>query len=320
MPKSTVIAGIGGYLPRKIVTNEALAQRVDTSDAWIKERTGIAQRHIAADGETTADLAKEATLIALKDACIAAAEIDLIIVATTTPDNTFPSTASKLQALIGATSAAAFDIQAVCTGFVYALCTADMYIKQGMAKTVLVVGAETLSRIVDWNDRNTCILFGDGAGAVILRAEEGSERGILGSALYSDGTLRDILYVDGGPGSTATTGVIKMEGKEVFKHAISKVSDASLNLLQKHKISPASVKWVVPHQANIRIMEGICKRLELPLERLISCVAQHANTSAASIPLALYTAKQQGKFTKGDTMLLQGIGGGLTWGITLLKW
>lgn len=314
----SIILGCGGYLPEKILTNDDLSSMVETDDAWIKERTGIAQRHIVADGQSTSDLAFEASKKALANAGVSAGEVDLIVVATTTPDNVFPSTASKLQAMLGA-GGAAFDVQAVCSGFIYALATADNFIRTGQAKTVLVVGAEAMSRIVDWTDRATCILFGDGAGALVLRAGEGDERGVLSTHLHSDGNTRDLLYVDGGPGQ-GTLGSIHMEGREVFKHAVSKLAACTIEALEHNGLSADDVDWVVPHQANARILQGTIKKLGVSEDKLISTVAEHANTSAASIPLALATAAEDGRIQPGQLIAMQAIGGGLAWGSALVRW
>ena len=320
MSLKSVVIGCGSYLPKKVVTNSDLEKTLDTSNEWIIERTGIKQRHIVGDNESTSDMAAAAAQEAIKNSGIKAEEIDLIIVATTTPDNIFPSTAARVQSIINAKNAAAFDIQAVCSGFVFALSTVDKYIKSGEYKNVLVIGAESITRIVDWQDRNTCILFGDGAGAILLKAQENSDRGILATNIFSDGTLRDILYVDGGPGSVKNSGTIKMQGKEVFKHAVSKLSECTELALAKTGIKSENVDWVIPHQANIRIMEGVIKRLGIPPEKLISTVAHHANTSAASIPLAICSAVQAGKLKKNDVIAIQAIGGGLTWGACIVKW
>jgi 3-oxoacyl-[acyl-carrier-protein] synthase-3 len=319
MGLKSVVIGCGSYLPEKIVTNQALEKQIDTDDKWIRTRTGIEERHIVADNQTTSDLAKEAAIIALEKAKLPADKLDLIIVATTTPDNIFPSTAANVQSLIGAKNAAAFDIQAVCAGFIYALSTADMYIKSGDYKNILVIGAEAITRIVDWKDRNTCILFGDGAGALVLQAQE-SDSGIIATNIFSDGTLKDILYVDGGPGSQTQSGKIRMQGKDVFKHAISKLADCTIKALEKAKIKKDELDWVIPHQANIRIMEGVTKKLGISNDKLIKTVSQHANTSAASIPLAICSAEKEGKLKKGNLIAIQAIGGGLTWGACIIKW
>lgn len=317
----SIISGHGSYLPSKVVTNQDLEASVETSDAWIFERTGIKKRHIAADNECSSDLAFHAAARALKNANLSASDIDLIIVATATPDNTFPSTATRVQHLLGMTKGAAFDVQAVCAGFIYALSTADKFIRCGDAKHVLVIGAETLSRIVDWKDRGTCILFGDGAGALVLSASEDTSRGILSTHLHSDGSTRDLLFVNGGAGSLGgASGKIHMQGKDVFKHAVQKLSDTTLESLTKNNLAATDIDWVVPHQANIRIMEAMAKRLDVSMEKVIATVADHANTSAASIPLALDTAATDGRIRTGQLISLQAIGGGLAWGSALLRW
>lgn len=315
----SVVIGTGSYLPEKIVSNSQLAEKVETSDEWIVERTGIRQRHIAADGEMTSDMAAKAALKALESAKIQASEVDLIVLATTTPDNTFPSTATKVQAIIG-TSGAAFDVQAVCAGFIYALSVADSFIQTGKAKKALVIGADILTRIVDWNDRATCILFGDGAGAVLLSAENTDKRGIVSTNIHSDGKTRDILYVDGGVASTGTAGKMRMVGKEVFKHAVQKLAECTEEALKSSNLKSSDVDWVIPHQANMRILEATVKRLELPMEKLIATVDMHANTSAASIPLALDVAARDGRIKPGQLLALQAIGGGLAWGSCLIRW
>ncbi len=318
------VAGCGAYLPRRIVTNAELAERLETSDAWIAQRTGIRQRHIAAEGELTSDLATAAAQAALKDGGIDSEEIDLLVLATSTPDHTFPATATKVQARIGMTRGAAFDIQAVCSGFVYALAIADNFIKVGQARTALVIGAETFSRILDWNDRGTCVLFGDGAGAVVLRASEGigtiADRGVLTTHIYSDGRYYKLLYVDGGPSATRTTGFVRMEGREVFRHAVVKMGEAVDAAMNAMGISGHDVDWLVPHQANLRIIDSMGQRLHLPLEKVIVTVDKHANTSAASIPLALAHAVSEGQIRPGHLVLLEAMGGGFTWGSALLRW
>ncbi len=314
------ISATGSYLPKKILTNLELAKTVETSDEWIMDRTGIKQRHIAAEGEVTSDLASNAALKALEQAGIKAEEIELIILATTTPDLTFPATATTVQAKIGAKNAFAFDIQAVCSGFVFAIATADNFIKSGQVKNALVIGADTLSRIVDWSDRNTCVLFGDGAGAVLLQATTEENRGIISSDLHSDGTLNDILKTSGGPASNQKTGFIEMSGKEVFKHAVEKMSKSVLSVLSKAGLSIKDIDLLVPHQANARILNAVATRLELSEEQVIITVQNHANTSAASIPLALDCANSIGKIKKGDLVVLEALGGGLTWGSIALRW
>lgn len=317
------IIGTGSYLPARIVTNDELAQRVDTSDEWIQQRSGIRQRHVAADGETTADLAEAAARQALDATGIAAADLDLIILATTTPDDTFPSTATKVQARLGMQRGAAFDVQAVCSGFVYALAIADNFIKAGQAKTILVIGAETFTRILDWEDRTTCVLFGDGAGAVVLRAEAGSgrveDRGILSTHLHSDGRERDILYVDGGPSSTRTVGHVRMAGKEVFRHAVTNLAAVVTEALEANGLTPAAIDWLVPHQANRRILDATAKKLALPVDRVVVTLDRHANTSAASVPLALDEAVRDGRIKPGHLILVEAMGGGLTWGSALIR-
>jgi len=320
----SVVQGCGAYLPERIVTNAELAKQVETSDEWIQQRTGIRQRHIAADGEFTSHLALKASQQALDRAGLKAADLDLIVLATATPDQTFPATATKVQAELGMVGGAAFDLQAVCAGFVYAVSVADSMIKSGVASTALVIGAETFSRILDWNDRGTCVLFGDGAGAIVLRGEEGkgttSDRGVLANALHSDGRHHDILYVDGGPSSTRTTGLLRMEGKEVFKHAVVNMAQVVGEVLGKVGLTAADIDWLVPHQANKRIIDGTGRKLGLPSERVVVTVDKHANTSAASIPLALEVAVSDGRIKRNDLVLMEGIGGGLAWGATLVRW
>jgi 3-oxoacyl-[acyl-carrier-protein] synthase-3 len=318
------VIGCGAYLPETVLTNDELAKRVDTSDAWIRERTGIRKRHIAREGELTSDLALAASRAALLDAGIDADELDLIVCATTTPDDTFPAAATKVQARLGMTRGAAFDVQAVCSGFIYGLSVADNFIRAGQAETVLVIGAETMSCLLDWNDRATCVLFGDGAGALVLRAHEGkgdnSDRGVLNSKLFSDGRLRDLLYVDGGPSSTRTTGHLRMMGKEVFRHAVTNISAAVEASVHAAGLSIADIDWFVPHQANQRILDGTARKLGIKPERVVSTVADHGNTSAASVPLALVTAVEDGRIKVGDLVLMEAMGGGFTWGAALLRW
>ncbi len=314
------IIGCGSYLPDKVITNHDLEKMVATTDDWIVERTGIKKRHVAAEGELTSDLACKASLNAIQNAKINKDNIDLIIVATTTPDNTFPATATKLQALLGIDNTVAFDIQAVCSGFLYGLATADNFIRSGTYKTVLLVGADSLSRIVDWQDRTTCVLFGDGAGAVILEAYKGDDKGILHTELFSDGKARDILYVDGGAARGDNVGKIRMSGQEVFKFAVSKLYESTLIVLDKAKLNIKDIDWVVPHQANIRILEATARKLGIPFDKVISTVDVHANTSAASIPLALDFALQQKKINPGQLVLFQAIGAGMTWGVSLIRW
>jgi 3-oxoacyl-[acyl-carrier-protein] synthase-3 len=318
------IIGCGAYLPETVLTNHEIAERIDTSDEWIRERTGIRQRHIVRPGEKTSDLALQASRQALARAGIDAGELDLIVCATTTPDETFPATATTLQARLGMNRGAAFDVQAVCSGFIFGMAVADNFIKTGMAKTVLLVGAETMSRLLDWTDRTTCVLFGDGAGAVVLQAAEGKgtsdDRGVLNSKLYSDGRLHDLLYVDGGPSSTQTTGHLRMQGKEVFRHAVTNISASIVASAEAAGLKVSDIDWFVPHQANQRILDGTARKLGIPHERVISTVAVHGNTSAASVPLALATAVSDGRIKKGQLVLLEAMGGGFTWGASLLRW
>jgi 3-oxoacyl-[acyl-carrier-protein] synthase-3 len=317
------IIGCGGYLPERVVTNAELARRVDTSDEWIRQRTGIQERRIAAPEEKTSDLGTAAARTALARAGIDAEALDLVIVATATPDETFPATATTIQARLGMTRGAAFDLQAVCTGFVYALAVADNFLRLGQARTALVIGAETFSRILDWEDRGTCVLFGDGAGAVVLQAQETdghTPSGVLSTHLYSDGRHHDALYVDGGPSSTQSTGHLRMEGREVFRHAVVRMSEAIDAALAANDLGANDVDWLVPHQANMRIIEATGKRLNLSPERVVTTVDRHANTSAASIPLALFEAVEDGRIQEGDLVLLEGMGGGFTWGSALVRW
>lgn len=320
MIPQAVIKGCGSYLPERIMTNQELETLVKTNDAWIRERTGIVRRHIAAEGELTSDMAAKAAARAMDAAGVKAGDIDLIIVATTTPDNSFPSTAVKVQALLGIRQGSAFDVQAVCAGFIYALAVANNFIRAGQAKTVLVIGAETMSRIVDWADRGTCVLFGDGAGAVVLQAEEGTDRGILSTHLHSDGMYQNILYVDGGVASTGTAGKIRMLGQEVYKHAIEKMSACVEEALEFNHFVVEDIDFLVPHQANVRILRAVAKKLRVPEDKVVVTVDQHANTSAASIPLALEVAVSQGRFKPGNIIVLEAIGGGLSWGSCLLRW
>ena len=320
MTRRSVIVGAGAYLPERVVTNDDLAAKMDTTDEWIVQRTGIRQRHIAAEGELTSHLAVKASERALAAAGLAAADVDLIVLATTTPDETFPATATRVQAMLGMTRGAAFDVQAVCAGFIYALAVADNFIKAGQAETALVIGAETFTRILDWSDRGTAVLFGDGAGAVVLKAETGGERGILSTHLHSDGRGHDALYVDGGPSSTRTTGFLRMEGKEVFKHAVVNMAAVVGEVLAKAGFETKDIDWLVPHQANKRIIDSTGRKLGLPPERVVVTVDRHANTSAASIPLALDAAVKDGRIKKNDLLLLEGIGGGLAWGASLVRW
>jgi 3-oxoacyl-[acyl-carrier-protein] synthase-3 len=321
MSKQTVLmTSVGAYLPANVVTNEDLSAYVDTSDEWIQRRTGITQRHFVGDGETTADLASHAANQALANAAMQPQDIDLIIVATTTPDNTFPSTATKVQHQIGATGAIAFDVQAVCAGFIYAVDVAEAMLRGGRGRRALVIGAESFSKLLDWQDRTTCVLFGDGAGAVILEiTDEASDWGIRSSVLHADGAHRDILYVDGGPSSTNDVGHVRMEGKEVFRHAVEKLAAVMDEALAAADMQPQDIDWLVPHQANIRIIDAMQKKMQLPSEKVIRTVAAHANTSAASIPLALATAVGDGRVQNGDLLAMEAIGGGLVWGAALVK-
>ena len=317
------VRGVGHYLPDRVVPNAEFEAIVDTSDEWIRSRSGIERRHFAADGQMTSDLATRAATAALADAGITASDIDAIIVATSTPDLTFPSVATMVQAALGITKGFAFDIQAVCAGFVYALANANALVLSGQATRVLVIGAETFSRLMNWKDRGTCVLFGDGAGAVVLEAVEGTgtntDRGILSTDLNSDGRFKDILYVDGGT-STGTTGHLVMEGKEVFRHAIEKLAETAHTALDKAGLTPDDVDWIVPHQANIRIIEGTAKRMQVPMDRVVVTVQDHGNTSAASIPLALSVGKARGQIKPGDLLVMEAIGGGLAWGSVVLRW
>jgi 3-oxoacyl-[acyl-carrier-protein] synthase-3 len=320
------IAGCGGYLPERVVTNDELAARLDTSDAWIRQRTGIGERRIAARGELTSDLAFAAARRALERAGMSGSDLDLIVLATATPDRTFPSTAVKVQARLGMTRGAAFDVQAVCSGFIFALAVADNAIRLGQARTALVIGAETFSRILDWSDRSTCVLFGDGAGAVVLNAVAADPavgqggRGILSTHLHSDGRQHDILYVDGGPSSTGTAGFLRMEGREVFRQAVQHLSEAVDEALAANRLRPADIDWLVPHQANTRIIDAVGRKLGLPAERIIVTIERHANTSAASIPLALDEAVADGRIRPGHLVLMEALGGGLTWGASVVRW
>ncbi len=320
----SVVVGCGSYLPSRALTNAELVGMVDTSDEWIVQRTGIRERHIAAPGELTSDLALHAARAALTAADIDPLSIDLIVLGTATPDNTFPASAVSVQAGLGITKGVAFDIQAVCSGFVFALATADNFIKTGACKRALVIGAETFSRILDWKDRTTCVLFGDGAGAVVLVAEEESgastDRGVLATRLRSDGRYKDKLYVDGGPSSTGTAGYLRMEGRDVFRHAVAGTTDAVEAVFRETGYTAADVDWFVPHQANKRIIDGSAHRLGIAPEKVIATVERHGNTSAASIPLALAAAIADGRIKTGDLVLLQAVGGGFTWGAALVRW
>jgi len=315
----SVVAGVGSALPRRRVTNDELAQTVDTSDEWIVERTGIRTRYVAGEGETTATLARDAALRALEHAGLEPRDIGLIVLATATPDQTFPSSATKIQAMLGIDDCIAFDVHAVCTGFLYALSVADSMLRSGMAKKALVIGAETFSRILDWNDRATCVLFGDGAGALVLSAEEG-EQGILATRLHADGRHNDMLFVDGGPSTTGTVGKLRMKGREVFRHAVINLADVLSEVLNAAGLGPDDVDWVVPHQANARILDATAKKLGLPAEKVVMTVDQHANTSAASVPLAFDTAVKDGRIQRGDTVVLEAMGGGFTWGAAVLTY
>lgn len=322
MEVRAAITGVGGYLPEKVITNKELAARLATSDDWIKQRTGIGERRIAAEGELTSDLGLKACQRALETAGATADQVDLIICATTTPDQTFPSTATRIQAELGMTRGAAFDVQAVCSGFIYGLSVADNFIRAGQAQNVLLVGAETYSRILDWEDRGTCVLFGDGAGAVYLQARDKNRNGsgIYSTHIYSDGRHRDALYVDGGPSSTQTVGHLRMQGREVFRHAVVRMAEAIDHALDANNLTPGDIDWLVPHQANIRIIEAMAQRLNLPMDRVVVTVDRHANTSAASIPLALDEASSDGRLKAGDVVLLEALGGGFTWGSALVRW
>ncbi|ASJ91790.1 beta-ketoacyl-ACP synthase III [Porphyrobacter sp. CACIAM 03H1] len=318
------VLGTGSALPRRIVTNAELAEKVDTSDEWITARTGIRQRHIAGDDETTSTLAIAAARAALADAGVEASSIGLIVLATATPDNTFPATATKVQAALGCNGGVAFDVAAVCSGFLYALSVADSLLRTGMAKRALVIGAETFSRILDWEDRTTCVLFGDGAGAVVLEAPSGEPGGkdapgILASRLHADGAQHDLLYVDGGPSTTRTVGHVRMRGQEVFRHAVVNLSGVLREVLEETGISADAIDWVVPHQANARILDATAKKLGIAPERVIVTVQDHANTSAASVPLALDVARKDGRIKPGDLVMLEAMGGGFTWGASLIR-
>lgn len=318
-----VVRGVGHYLPARVVPNAEMESLVETSDEWIRSRSGIERRHFAAEGETTSAMATHAARAALADAGLAVEDVDAIILATSTADLTFPSAATMVQANLGLTRGFAFDVQAVCAGFVFALANANALILSGQAKRVLVIGAETFSKLMDWTDRTTCVLFGDGAGALVLEAQEGagasSDRGILATDLHSDGRFRDILYVDGGT-STGTTGHLRMAGKEVFRHAVEKLAETAHASLDKAGLTPADVDWIVPHQANIRIIEGTAKKMQLPMDQVVVTVQDHGNTSAASIPLALSVGKARGQIKTGDLLVTEAIGGGLAWGSVVLRW
>ena len=315
----SVVAGTGSALPARRVDNAELAQQVDTSDEWIIARTGIRSRYIAGDGETTASLATEAAREALDNAGIPATEVDLIVLATATPDQTFPSSATKVQAALGINDCVAFDVHAVCTGFLYAVTVADAMLRAGNGRTALVIGAETFSRILDWEDRTTCVLFGDGAGALVLRAEEG-DRGILATKLHADGRHNDLLFVDGGPSTTGTVGKLRMKGREVFRHAVVNLAEVMNEVLGATDLTASDVDWVVPHQANARILDATAKKLGLPSEKVVVTVDRHANTSAASVPLALDAAVKDGRIKRGDIVVLEAMGGGFTWGAAVLRY
>ena len=320
----SVILGCGSYLPDTVLTNDDLAKIVDTSDSWIYERTGIRERHIAGEGELTSDLGTAAALQALERAQVDPGDIDLIILATSTPDNTFPATAVTIQANLGIHHGAAFDVQAVCSGFVYALATADNFLKAGQFKRALVIGAETFSRLLDWEDRSTCVLFGDGAGAVVIEAQKlngaALDRGILKSELRSDGRYREKLYVDGGPSSTGTVGHLRMHGREVFRHAVTNIADIIQETLAGTNYTTKDIDWFVPHQANKRILDGTAKKIGLAPGKVVMTVEKHANTSAASIPLALNVALEDGRIQRGHLVLMEAMGGGFTWGAALVRW
>ncbi|MCL3882830.1 beta-ketoacyl-ACP synthase III [Marivita sp. GX14005] len=323
MTMRATVTGVGHYLPERIIPNSEFETSLDTSDEWIRSRSGIERRHFAAEDETTSDLATHAARRALENAGLAANDLDAIILATSTPDLTFPSAATMVQSALGMTRGFAFDVQAVCAGFIYAMSTANAMILSGQARRIMVIGAETFSRIMDWTDRSTCVLFGDGAGAVILEAQDGhgdkADRGILSVDLHSDGQHRDILYVDGGV-STQSTGHLRMQGKEVFRHAVEKLAKTATSAMDKAGISPDEVDWIVPHQANIRIIQGTARKLGLPMERVVVTVQDHGNTSAASIPLALSVGVENGQIRKGDVIVTEAIGGGLAWGAIVLRW
>ena len=319
MTRRSVVLGAGSALPKRRIDNEELAKSVDTSDAWIVERTGIRSRYVAGDGETTASLATDAARRALEHAGVNASEIDLIVLATATPDQTFPSSATKVQAALGINDCIAFDVHAVCTGFLYALSVADSMLRSGNARKALVIGAETFSRILDWEDRATCVLFGDGAGALVLGAEE-TEGGILATTLHADGRHNDLVFVDGGPSTTGTVGKLRMKGREVFRHAVVNLADVMNEVLEVAGLSAADVDWVVPHQANARILDATAKKLGLPPDKVVVTVDEHANTSAASVPLAFDTAVKDGRIKRGDVVVLEAMGGGFTWGAAALRY
>jgi 3-oxoacyl-[acyl-carrier-protein] synthase-3 len=315
----SVVLGVGSALPKRKVTNDELAERVDTSDQWIVERTGIRSRYVAENGETTASLATEAARRALDHAGVDAEDVGLIVLATATPDQTFPSSATKVQAALGIDDCVAFDVHAVCTGFLYALSVADSMLRSGSAKKALVIGAETFSRLLDWEDRTTCVLFGDGAGALVLGAED-TEKGILATKLHADGRHNDLLFVDGGPSTTGTVGKLRMKGREVFRHAVVNLADVLNEVLEAAGLTAADVDWVVPHQANARILDATAKKLGLPSEKVVVTVDEHANTSAASVPLAFDKAVKDGRIQRGDIVVLEAMGGGFTWGAAALRY
>ena len=319
MTRRSAVAGVGSALPKRSVSNAELAKQVDTTDEWIVERTGIRNRYIADAGETTATLAHDACLKALEHAGMSAGDIDLIVLATATPDQTFPSSATKVQAMLGINDCIAFDVHAVCTGFLYALTVADSMIRSGSAKTALVIGSETFSRILDWEDRATCVLFGDGAGALVLKAEEG-DRGILATSLHADGRHNELLFVDGGPSTTQTVGKLRMKGREVFRHAVVNLAQVLNEVLAAAGLQSADVDWVVPHQANARILDATARKLGLPAEKIVVTVDRHANTSAASVPLAFDAAVRDGRIKRGDLIVLEAMGGGFTWGAAALRY
>ncbi len=319
MTRRAAIIGTGSQLPRRVVTNAELAARIDTSDEWIVERTGIRQRYVAEEGETTSTLATEAARKALAAAGVEASDIGLIIVATATPDHTFPSVATQVQANLGIADGVAFDVQAVCSGFLYAVTVGENMLRAGSADRALIIGAETFSRILDWEDRTTCVLFGDGAGAVVLQAEDG-ERGILASALHADGRHRELLYVDGGPSTTGTVGHLRMQGREVFRHAVVNLASVLNETLDRAGLKIDDIDWLVPHQANRRILEGTARKLGLSPDKVVMTVDRHANTSAASIPLALDEAVRDGRIKPGQLVILEAMGGGFTWGAAAVRW
>jgi len=329
------IIGCGSYLPERIVTNDELAEQLDTSDEWIVSRTGIKQRHVVADGELTSDLAYKAASNAVQHAEIDPADLDMVILATTTPDKTFPATATKVQSMLGLKNGAAFDVQAVCSGFIYGLSIADNFIKSGQVRNAVVIGAESFTRLINWEDRSTCVLFGDGAGAVVLRAFEDTpqndtldqtdkhhnkHRGILSTHLHSDGNLIELLHADGGPSSTGTVGHVQMEGRDVFRHAVSNLASIADEALEANNLNYDDIDWLVPHQANKRIIDSTARKLKMPIERVVVTVDQHANTSAASIPLALDVAVKDGRIQRGDLVLMEAMGSGFTWGAALVGW